>query len=868
VDYLQLLIAVLLPWLTGFFWLAAAARRYSSEGANITGQIGYGLFLGYASLQGIALAFNSIAGEVRFLPILSILALVTVIGGLLFTSSRTMPPRNTTAGYGRQSQPGRLHQMLFWLFVSWTTAHLLLVAIEIVYRPIFPWDAWLNWMYRAKAWFYSGHIFAMEQSADWLRDGSGYNVAATHYPTFAPVLALWAALALGYWSETLVNLPVLCCSVALGLAFYGQCREYGLGKWPSALGAYLLLSIPLVDTHLSLGGMSDIWMVGFTGLGFVALLHGLIRDRPAQLVLGLGMTAIGIAVKLEGTVWLLAALLTLGLARHTGKTILLLLALACAAGIGWALGITHLDLPVLGQLGVVEGRMHIPLLGSYDLQSFDLWDDYRDNFFSSGTWNLLWILIMLGAACLKLLPAGSLRRTILAFYGVLLFAQLFIFEATETGQWAEDWTAINRLPLHFTPALVFSLVVVGQALLEKTWPSRERLAGGKKILLAAPLAGLLIAMGGGLAYLLLSYPLNPESAGKHFTGREMHIVVGGGRQTKGADIVESYQNNIAIVSSGPLMLDTSQYGLVRIETVGASRSRAAFFWRNGNGPDDLHSTELTGGGIHWINLDDQPDWQGIVSELGMIFFSNNGEAVEFHAIRLAPHSVQGHLTKLIRDWQETATWSQKSVNWLPAGAVTSTLHLPALMCAWILATVLVALAAARHNRGACASVLVCAVAAWLVLDIRWTANSLAQSITTVSAFAPASASYLDFGDDDFTGQLVETARPWLTQAGARVLIVAENKNMNFQALRAKYHALPAAAFVYEGKTKDIPLDSTDYILFLKQRHTAPDHQTVSASVYARRIGRRHGVQAIPVLETDEGFLLAVTPGKHPAKAAR
>jgi hypothetical protein len=180
--------------------------------------------------------------------------------------------------------------------------HLLFASIEIIYRPIFPWDAWLNWMYRAKAWFYVGSILPMDAPATCISENATakYNVAGHNYPSFPSIIALWASTAPGRWSETLVNRPVLLCGLAMPLGLYGQCRELEIPRWLAAFSAYLLLSIPLVGNHLALAGQADGWMMEFTGLGFTALLVGLVSASRFQIALGFTMVALAIGIKNEG----------------------------------------------------------------------------------------------------------------------------------------------------------------------------------------------------------------------------------------------------------------------------------------------------------------------------------------------------------------------------------------------------------------------------------------------------------------------------------------------------------------------------------------------------------------------------------------
>ena len=856
-EWLRLAVAVLLPWLGGYLWLAVAEQRWNRQAPNRLRQLGYGLFVGYAGLQGIVLASNASTGEIELWRINTVLVLLTVAAGLLLLRGRLAADR---AGESLPAGPADIEDQsspflkyLYWLLVAWAGLHLIAVAIEIIHRPVFPWDAWLNWMYRAKAWFHAGNILEMDHPQDWLL-GTGtalYNVAGNHYPTFSPVLALWAATALGHWSETLVNMPVLLCGVALGLALYGQAREYGLPKWLAALAAYLLLSIPLAGTHLALAGQADIWMAGFTGLGFIALLRGCIQEERYQLLLGLAMTAMGMAVKAEGAVWFLAALLAVSLSiwpRRTG------IGLAVVAGVIVAallFGLTHLELPLLGEIGVENGRLHLPFLGSYTLQSFALWDDYAENFFRNGTWHLLWTFLLLFAIALCFLPAGRLRSSLASFIAVVLAAQLLIFMGTEQGQWAEDWTAINRLPLQFSPLLVFSLAISLHALLGQrnmVLPIRPGLL--------FPLVGLGIVVAGAAVYLLTAYA-GDSGKPRVFTPADMRVIAGTAPLKDDTRRIVSYQESVALLSSGPVDIDAGEYGLLRVSTAGPNPNHATFFWRSGQGEPGLHTLEISGRGTRWIDLAGSGDWTGKVSEIGIIFYGYGGEPLDFHGMELRPYALSSLLGKVIHDWSEISYWSQTSAHWLPAGAQTTTIPLPLLMSAWVLITVILTVLIDRHNPATVAGALLCALVAWLILDLRWTANSIAQAARTIESYPVATATALKFGDDEKTSRLVRRAQPTIAETYKRTVVAAEDPTMRFQTLRAKYHALPASAWVHEGPLDQAPARIGDYLLVLRKWHREPGYEPVSSRDYARKLSAQTGLHIQPVFDEPEGFLLEV-----------
>ena len=371
---LTLYLGLLLPWLGGTLWLAFADKQFnSSSQVNRFRQAGYGFFLGYAVLFIAIMASNKFSGAVSWPGLMSFLLIFAASGGFAawwsrrsFTAlpSQTAPPMNT---------PGKILTAIMMVLML---VHLVFICVEIFTQPVYPWDAWLAWVYRAKAWFMAGNMATVVSTTDWATATSAniYTIDAWRYPLFPSVIPYWAALSLGSWSETLVNLPVLFAGLALGMAVYGQCREHGLNVTASLITCYLLYSIPLLGTHLALAGYADIWMAGFAGLGFVALMRGAImRDEPGksgfQMLLGFLMVLFSIWVKNEGAVWLLAAIAMLILATCRPRVpILMMVAAVVVALIVFALGFTHIDIPVIGKLGMVDGRLAIPFIGNFTLE--------------------------------------------------------------------------------------------------------------------------------------------------------------------------------------------------------------------------------------------------------------------------------------------------------------------------------------------------------------------------------------------------------------------------------------------------------------------------------------------------------------------
>lgn len=474
---LTLYSGLLLPWLGGTLWLVFADAYFNKHtNVNRFRQAGYGFFLGYAVLFLAVMGSNNLTGLVSWPHLMVVLLVFTVSGAI--AAKLALRQQDITKGIP-STPPPAIPKALFAFAMVLMTIHLIFIAVEIITQPLYPWDAWAAWVYRAKAWFLSGGITGIASPSTWVTANSAdiYTFEAWSYPPFASIIPYWAALSLGRWSETLINLPVLFAGLAMGMGLYGQCREHGLSIICSLIACYLLFSIPMFGTHLALAGYADIWMAGFTGLGFVAVMRGTITyDDTAKpslnMILGLLMIMFSVWVKNEGAVWFLAALAMLILAVCRPRVpILIIVTIAIAALLAFALGHTYIEIPLIGKLGLVDERLSIPFIGIFNLEVHDVRSVYWENFIKMGSWNLLWVAVagslLLGFRSSTLSSGYSIRRTVVSFMLVFLATQIFIFGFTNKGLWADTYTAINRLPLHFIPALLFAVVVTIHARLTK-----------------------------------------------------------------------------------------------------------------------------------------------------------------------------------------------------------------------------------------------------------------------------------------------------------------------------------------------------------------------------------------------------------------
>ncbi len=472
-DLLTLYSGLLLPWFAGTLWLIFAESQLAhSTRPNRFRQVGYGFFLGYAVLFLAIMSANKLTGSVSWPGLMWFFLALSVGGGIAIRFVRR--PASLTKSSGHMPSSAALKAFTVLLLI-WMGIHFLFFTVEIFTQPLFPWDAWTVWAYRAKAWFLSGGITEVVSPASWLTATSTdtFTSAAWSYPLLPSIITYWTALSLGAWSETLINLPTLFLGMAMGMALFGQCRESGFSVTTSLLCCYMLYSIPLFGNHIALAGYADIWLAGFTGLGFVALLRALSMDKTdgsvaLQLVLGLVMTGLAILVKYEGMIWFLTALAMLTLLKSRPRILLWLtlavsVALIVCIFLVVALDINSVRIPLIGILRYADGQLTIPFIGQVTLEAHNIWGSYLKNFFIMGNWNLLWVLVLASMVLSVPFQQRPAQRTGLVFLGIFVITQLFIFGLTKQGLWAKDFTAINRLPLHFVPALLFAAFIILRA---------------------------------------------------------------------------------------------------------------------------------------------------------------------------------------------------------------------------------------------------------------------------------------------------------------------------------------------------------------------------------------------------------------------
>lgn len=462
--YLALACGLALPWLLGFLLLLALdwPRASANASAKVNGgatalRLGYGYFAG-AILLTLWMRALSAAGVAFGRVSIGAPLLIAIVALVVWARRRNRI--SVAAGRGALKSllrpPLSGWQRWVWsLLVAWLALRFVSLAMEVAWRPLFPWDAWVQWATKARVWYELGHIAPFVRSAAWLSGDTGaYFDASPNYPATVPLLQVWSCIALGRWDDSAMNWPWLLMLLALTLAVYGALRDAGLPMLGALVGAYFVASLPLLNAHVALAGYADLMMAGVYTLAALAFYRWTLRRDPRDALLALLLALACPLIKIPGIAWaltLVPGIVMALLPRHGLKLV----------GIG--LGVATLILLALAQFEptLLGYRLHLDFRPSW--QSLGEADFLFDN------WHLLAyavvVLTLLGARRLATPPLAPLAAVVASALAFLFV----VFAFTNAAEWMADFTTVNRATLPLAPLLMCLCVLLWR---ELTTPTR------------------------------------------------------------------------------------------------------------------------------------------------------------------------------------------------------------------------------------------------------------------------------------------------------------------------------------------------------------------------------------------------------------
>lgn len=388
-----------------------------------------------------------------------LLALMVIAAWLASRRRRLPYTKAASATELSAGGPERHTRLIACIAVALIALHLLPLLIELLLRPIFPWDAWAAWMIKPKAWFLSGRFDSFVDPATWITSADTLRTTpAFRYPELSGWLQLLLADGYGEWNEPMVLVPWAVLFVGLLLALYGLSRRLGSSTMVAAIACYAMASMPLIDAHIALAGYLDLWIGAVLMLALGAWLEW--RRQPQQrglLVLAFALTWSLVLLKQEGAIWLLV-LITIGVYGQLG---------AVWRRRGLWIAATTLLLLVLTAL-VFRGPINqhlvgidVPGIGALQLGWYPGGLTLITALFQHDDWHLLgMVLLLVPIVRWRNLRADREAQLLGLFLLAGWIALLMLFCLTPAAKWAESQTATNRLVMQLVPTMVLWLVLL------------------------------------------------------------------------------------------------------------------------------------------------------------------------------------------------------------------------------------------------------------------------------------------------------------------------------------------------------------------------------------------------------------------------
>ncbi len=477
ISYTGLLTAIFLPWITGAIWLRYFFRH--SKNWNWPFILGYGNLVGIFFTTLIIRFWDAVGVQLSFFTLAGVIAIITLAGYLALLQSKNITPSANTLS-AEDSAPHRWQKIIISLLFALIIIRYGTILLEIIWRPLYSWDAWMNWTIKAKTWVLTGGISDYISPNAWLSQPENLNaytlgnLKAWKYPETVPLIQYWTASGIGHWNESLINLPWLTCAISLGMAFYGQARLQHMSALSATIGVYLVMNLPYINVHTALAGYADLWLMATFSMSAFSLANWQTTHDRQHLYIAIILAILCSQLKLPGIIF--TAILILALLIYSIKNAKLLVTSSAFIAILVAIIITtgiDIDIAGFGKLVINSENISIPTFGDYSIKYYSTWDAIKRTLFSSSNWNILFsavaIIIISRIFLYDRIHRPTLILTILIEVTVLYF---FLFFFTDYHYVALDQTTLNRVIVYTIPIILWYLIQLSQ---NAAWGNRPAL---------------------------------------------------------------------------------------------------------------------------------------------------------------------------------------------------------------------------------------------------------------------------------------------------------------------------------------------------------------------------------------------------------
>ncbi len=454
-------VALVLPWAAGT-GLAHSLMRGTDNYSRLLA-FGHGFLLGYLVLSGTLYLLDALGHR----PDFTLTALVLLLCCLPLRDF--FNPRGRRASYN-QDKPSPAEKVLVLVLLLLLTLRYVTLCYEILGRPLFAWDAWMNWSPKALVWLNFDRFIEFAAPERWLENSTTLtytlgNWQAWKYPETIPHIQLWMMLGGVTKNAPIIYIPWLFVPIALATSLFAHLRLEGVSRSLSLVACYILLSVPYINVHTALVGYADIWLAAAFGQACFLLIQWQRRGETSYLLLSLAMALLCVSLKLPGLILglivvYLAALSRLKCRGINSLTISLALLALAALTIFFGVGFT---IAGLGTFTFNAHLIEIPYIGFYPLAYNPTWDVFAQVAMSLFNWSTFFYFWIPLAAVQVIKSPGILKaEDTVALILSTLFV-VFTFNFTRRYLNALDMTSINRAILYLIPLAIYWLFRHGEA---------------------------------------------------------------------------------------------------------------------------------------------------------------------------------------------------------------------------------------------------------------------------------------------------------------------------------------------------------------------------------------------------------------------
>ena len=646
--------------IAGFGFCHAVARRIDVT-TNAFIHVGLGFFVAVAAtgfmVSQAGLPISVVSQAILWVSCgAAAFAAVVLIRGRSPTPSAGMPVRSRVCWFNT-------------FCLCFIAGYLALILLSNMSRPVFPWDAFTTWMFRAKAWVTADQAVDFVTLNEWLASGSGFTLPAAHYPIAISAIAAFAAALSGGWSDQAASIPWFFVMAASALIMAGLCRlQVPNRPIAAAVGATLLVTSPLVHWHGLLAGYADIWIMGTSGMGLAGICLWAQSKARSTLAASLLLLVLGCLWKSEGWLWLMlgcAVVLTLSVWRRLPPWAFVALALT-AVSLGF---VQPVDLGPFGRWGVTESTLSAGLLGDFDARPFNPAPAFLEMSILQG--NFLMLIPLYGIALAMLLIRDARE-----YSGYLLMALCLmavhgvIFGLSEYSLYAETGTAINRFLLQNLPVLIVTITAIWQSRAPVSDPATARADGSQdapRRWLPAVVAGtgLIVTLAAALPLTLKlsswGTPQPTAATTQNVAAAALQPMVGDLKASE-----EGYRFSGANIPVGVASIPLPQRRAIQPRYVVShawmqAPGKLSFYWINAEEPG-VHSTPLPLSGGSILDMSTYQDfWQKPIQEMGFLAKPGDFHQAAIESVTLTD-SLLDAIPALIHHWTTPAPLSHRIIN--------------------------------------------------------------------------------------------------------------------------------------------------------------------------------------------------------------